>query len=368
MYARGKSFQPGSRVILHALSSHQHFNDQRGTVVRHFSLDHVLGRFLVYEVRLSDGQLVQALNSNLRTVEDDGSEEDSEEDGHESESARKGLCEELFQVLDQTGKGFLRSAELYPLAVSCGFEQGRQQWEGEYQALCKLCGASEMGFGQEQLTSMISMEALPSFCPTADLPDLISTIREHIEKSGNEEAAVPRSKEEKLRMRHEAVQERRMNAELIFNFLDVDGDELLNGLEMERFAILVGFVGDWQVEYEVMCEHNGINPDHGAKLDDFYRLVSDRTSHAYCSRQELRSLVKQIRERRDSITRHQAAILIQSRMRGSLVRKQLQFPQDSQDAMDEEPITIVPLEQEVPEPPPAPPDTDTESDSEDNGT
>lgn len=50
---------------------------------------------------------------------------------------------------------------------------------------------------------------------------------------------------------HQESQDRRDAVAFLFGTLDADGDERLNLPEMERFASLCGFAGEWATEYEV---------------------------------------------------------------------------------------------------------------------
>ncbi|CAE7192063.1 unnamed protein product [Symbiodinium natans] len=364
-------FRPGSRVILHGLRANALFNNRRGKVLKKLESAHGLA---AYEICLTDGQLVKALDANLDpapvVAEESGSDES---DQAHPDADRAKLEEELFHLLDQSGEGMLRSEALHHLAVACGFQQGLVKWEDEYQALCKLCGTSpDAGFQQMDFVKLLSNEALPTYCATEELAHLVPNIQQLINahKEQKEQAPGPREGR-RFKERSDAVK-------FIFKSMDTDSDGFLSGSEMCRFAELCGFDDEWQVEYEVMCEHMAINKDRGADFDDFYRLVSDRKSHVFCTREELRSIASQIQERRASISEKQAAIRIQALARGNLVRHQLQRQVSTEHAIPaglngrlgrSAPKHVPHAQQkhrgsvEAPDPPPAPPESESEDSS-----
>jgi hypothetical protein len=60
-----------------------------------------------------------------------------------------------------------------------------------------------------------------------------------------------------LRIHHVAThpqesQDRRDAIGFLFHTLDADGDQRLNLPELERFASMCGFSGEWQTEYEAV--------------------------------------------------------------------------------------------------------------------
>ncbi|CAE7644982.1 unnamed protein product [Symbiodinium sp. CCMP2592] len=364
-------FTEGSRVILHGLRANEIFNNRRGKVLKKLALQNSHGPIAAYEVCLTDGQLVKALDANLDLApplaDAEAEEESWSDDGSDhvdlENLERAKLMEELFQLLDQSQEGTLRSQALHHLAVACGFEGGPVKWEEEYQALCKLFGTSPgAGFQQMEFAKLLSNEALPTYCPTDELADLVASTRQHIISRRQEQTT---SKEDEKRLK--AEQYRKDAVKFIFKSLDMDGDGFLNGSEMQRFAELCGFDDEWEVEYEVMCEHMGIAKEHGASLADFHRLVSERKSHAFCTRKDLRNIASQIRDRRESISRKQAAIRIQACTRGSLTRNRLQRQQTVAAVRGPAP-SAVPEEKDrgvidVPEPPPAPPESESEDSS-----
>ena len=59
------------------------------------------------------------------------------------------------------------------------------------------------------------------------------------------------SRQEKVRKTIQESQERRDAVSFVFHTLDADGDQRLNLAELEKFASLCGFSGEWQTEYEV---------------------------------------------------------------------------------------------------------------------
>lgn len=366
-------FTEGSRVILHGLRANEIFNNRRGKVLKKLALQNSHGPIAAYEICLTDGQLVKALDANLdlappladaEAEEESWSDEGSDHVENFENLERAKLMDELFQLLDQSQEGSLRSHALHHLAVACGFEGGALKWEEEYQALCKLFRTSPAaGFQQMEFAKLLSNEALPAYCPTDELAGLVSSTRQHI-LSRRQEQTTPKEDEKRLK----AEQYRKDAVKFIFKSLDMDGDGFLNGSEMQRFAELCGFDDEWEVEYEVMCEHMGIDRNHGASLADFHRLVSERKSHAFCTRKELRNIASQIRDRRESISRKQAAIRIQACTRGSLTRNRLQRQQTVAPAVSPAPSLVLLEEKgrgviDVPEPPPAPPESESEDSS-----
>jgi len=162
-------------------------------------------------------------------------------------------------------------------------------------------------------------------------------------------------KQEKVRKTIQASQERRDAIGFIFHTLDADGDERLNLQEMERFASLCGFAGEWATEYEVMCEVLKINTARGVDFLQFDRLVTDEKSHAYCSDEEIREMVLYLKSERQEIASSLAAIRIQAGARGFLTRSQVRRSMAEMETGDAEVSQFtVPEAMMLPEPPSAP--------------
>lgn len=310
-----------------------------------------------YQVRLSGGLRVQVLASNLSAAEvpyGDGSAADStdstdtSDEEETSETRRRSLVTDFFALLDPAGKKMLRGPEMYHLAKACGFQDGREEWDDEYEALCKLCHVSD-GFCLEDFEKLLSDQDLPTFCATSEIPwlmeqsaksllpaarnSLTSTSTEVKRKSrrrSSTKSSTKRgsrgrarfSRQEKVRKTIQESQDRRDAIGFLFHTLDADGDQRLNLPELERFASMCGFSGEWQTEYEVMCEVLKIPNSKGVDFLQFNRLVSDEKSNAYCSDEELQQMVMYLKSERREIASRLAAIRIQAGARGFLTRSQ----------------------------------------------
>lgn len=342
----------GDAVVVQGLPACQGFNGRRGRV------EQASGE--TYQVRLSGGLRVQVLASNLSAAEvvnGDGSAPDgtdstdsTDTSGEEetSETRRRSLVTDFFALLDPAGKKMLRGPEMYHLAKACGFQDGREEWDDEYEALCKLCHVSD-GFCLEDFEKLLSDQDLPTFCATSEIPwlmeqsaksllpaarnSLTSTSTEVKRKSrrrSSTKSSTKRgsrgrarfSRQEKVRKTIQESQDRRDAIGFLFHTLDADGDQRLNLPELERFASMCGFSGEWQTEYEVMCEVLKIPSSKGVDFLQFNRLVSDEKSNAYCSDEELQQMVMYLKSERREIASRLAAIRIQAGARGFLTRSQ----------------------------------------------
>ncbi|CAL1152049.1 unnamed protein product [Cladocopium goreaui] len=339
----------GDAVVVQGLPACQGFNGRRGRV------EQASGE--TYQVRLSGGLRVQVLASNLSAAEvpyGDGSAADStdstdtSDEEETSETRRRSLVTDFFALLDPAGKKMLRGPEMYHLAKACGFQDGREEWDDEYEALCKLCHVSD-GFCLEDFEKLLSDQDLPTFCATSEIPwlmeqsaksllpaarnSLTSTSTEVKRKSrrrSSTKSSTKRgsrgrarfSRQEKVRKTIQESQDRRDAIGFLFHTLDADGDQRLNLPELERFASMCGFSGEWQTEYEVMCEVLKIPSSKGVDFLQFNRLVSDEKSNAYCSDEELQQMVMYLKSERREIASRLAAIRIQAGARGFLTRSQ----------------------------------------------
>lgn len=310
-----------------------------------------------YQVRLSGGLRVQVLASNLSAAEvpyGDGSAPDStdstdtSDEEETSETRRRSLVTDFFALLDPAGKKMLRGPEMYHLAKACGFQDGREEWDDEYEALCKLCHVSD-GFCFEDFEKLLSDQDLPTFCATSEIPwlmeqsakSLLPAARNSLTSTSTEVKRTSRrrsstksstkrgsrgrarfSRQEKVRKTIQESQDRRDAIGFLFHTLDADGDQRLNLPELERFASMCGFSGEWQTEYEVMCEVLKIPSSKGVDFLQFNRLVSDEKSNAYCSDEELQQMVMYLKSERREIASRLAAIRIQAGARGFLTRSQ----------------------------------------------
>eukprot|EP00434_Breviolum_minutum_P005281 symbB.v1.2.004656.t1/scaffold268.1/size246746/7 len=291
---------PGDAVVLHGLPSFQGFNGRRGRVEQLVAGD-------TYHVRLSGGLRVQVLSSNLDPIEvpeiSSESESSEEEDADPVEGRRSRLVKDFFTLLDPDNKQLLRAGQTYHLAKACGFQESREEWDEEYEALCKLCDVSD-GFSAKDFERLLSDQALPTYCSTSELPSLMeqashswaaarlssslpnsrrgsletvasAKVKRRSGRSSRSSRSSTKStsgkrgsfkgrtrlslKQEKVRKTIQeplvfvrvASQERRDAIGFIFHTLDADDDERLNLQEMERFACLCGFAGEWADEYEV---------------------------------------------------------------------------------------------------------------------
>lgn len=310
---------------------------------------------------------MQVLAMNLSSVAEDAISEASEsassvdEETYKTAHRRELLARDFFELLDPSGRNVLRASELYHFAYACGFEEGRDLWHSEYKALCQLCNVTD-GFYWQDFLELLSNEALPTKCGTSELPSLMERAAQSQLLSRTDASKVPEKEKqgkrlsglsrgsmrktkrsEKLRRTIQESQARREAVVRLFYALDADGDGRLKLAEMERFAALCDFSGDWQVEYEVMCEVLKIDAERGADLPDFERLVSNEKSHAYCTDQELQEMVAEMTSRHDQIISNQAAIRIQANTRGFLARQRTALRQVDEIEETEE--------DELPEPP-----------------
>eukprot|EP00435_Cladocopium_sp_Y103_P050688 s1099_g15.t1 len=307
-----------------------------------------------------------------------------------SETRRRSLVTDFFALLDPAGKKILRGPEMYHLAKACGFQDGREEWDDEYEALCKLCHVSD-GFCFEDFEKLLSDQDLPTFCATSEIPWLMEQSAKSllvpsaprnsltsIETSGTEVKRKSRrrsstksstkrgsrgrarfSRQEKVRKTIQESQDRRDAIGFLFHTLDADGDQRLNLPELERFASMCGFSGEWQTEYEVMCEVLKIPSSKGVDFLQFNRLVSDEKSNAYCSDEELQQMVMYLKSERREIASQLAAIRIQAGARGFLTRSQarrsaLEVPSLPSTGRDDDDDSLEESPEGLPEPPSAP--------------
>jgi len=387
---------PGDAVVLHGLPSFQGFNGRRGRVEQLVAGD-------TYHVRLSGGLRVQVLSSHLDPIEvpeiSSESESSEEEDADPVEGRRSRLVKDFFTLLDPDNKQLLRAGQTYHLAKACGFQESREEWDEEYEALCKLCDVSD-GFSAKDFERLLSDQALPTYCSTSELPSLMeqashswaaarlssslpnsrrgsletvasAKVKRRSGRSSRSSRSSTKStsgkrgsfkgrtrlslKQEKVRKTIQASQERRDAIGFIFHTLDADDDERLNLQEMERFACLCGFAGEWADEYEVMCEVLKINTARGVDFLQFDRLVADEKSHAYCSDEEIREMVLYLKSERQEIASSLAAIRIQAGARGFLTRSQVRRSMAEMETGDADRSHFtVPQAVILPEPPAAP--------------
>lgn len=335
----------GDAVVVQGLPACQGFNGRRGRV------EQASGE--TYQVRLSGGLRVQVLASNLCPAEAQGDQladtSDTSDEDETSETRRSSLLRDFFALLDPAGKQILRGPEIYHLAKACGFQDGREEWDDEYEALCKLCHVSD-GFCLEDFEKLLSDEDLPTFCATSEIPWLMEQsakslllparnrltseasieVKRKSRRRSSTKSSTKRwsrgrarfSRQEKVRKTIQDSQDRRDAIGFLFHTLDADGDQRLNLPELERFAAMCGFSGEWQTEYEVMCEVLKIPSSKGVDFLQFNRLVSDEKSNAYCSDEELQHMVIYLKSERREIASQLAAIRIQAGARGFLTRSQ----------------------------------------------
>jgi hypothetical protein len=113
---------------------------------------------------------------------------------------------------------------------------------------------------------------------------------EESDDSEEDESASPATSSKAGASRQDLVRE-------LYDMLDVDDSGKLAAREFLVFASLCGFEGtaeEWAQEYKALCNFRGWDTEAGATLDEFEKLVSDKSFTAFCEDEELLEMIAEL--------------------------------------------------------------------------
>ena len=192
-------------------------------------------------------------------------------------------------MLDKNGKGFLTAADMRPFGEQTGFNGSLQEWQEEFQLLCRERGSSQ-GLPLDGFVSMVNDPSDEGcYCENSELRNLLS--RWQTAQTTLSKASSPVRPAEPMPT---PGQDSRLELiKAVFNALDTGGNGLLTVADMRPFADQTGFNGsdqDWQQEFEQLCGEHGSR--EGIAVDGFAALVNDSSDEGcYCTDEELGKLL-----------------------------------------------------------------------------
>eukprot|EP00931_Biecheleriopsis_adriatica_P060565 TRINITY_DN36389_c0_g1_i1.p1 TRINITY_DN36389_c0_g1~~TRINITY_DN36389_c0_g1_i1.p1 ORF type:complete len:1551 (+),score=442.46 TRINITY_DN36389_c0_g1_i1:72-4655(+) len=206
-----------------------------------------------------------------------------------SKMNRPQLIEALFETLDAEGRGSLGSSDLRRYAELVFFEGDDQSWSEEFAGMCAEFGWNEAEGCPRKDFDQIVGEA--SETSDEELRNAVDQLRQDV-KSRKEADASDRRPSVTTMDREKLI-------EALFRMLDTNQDGALSADELEVYAKLIGFEGDWEQEFSELSDQFGWGAVEGLTRDQFTAFVGEDDD---MSDEELRDLLRRSPARRDSNT------------------------------------------------------------------
>lgn len=203
----------------------------------------------------------------------------------------------IFDLCDEDRDGKLNSQELLTFAGKTGFEGTMEEWEIEYQILCKTVGADPpVGLGLSAFDeSVTNSEVGGSYCTDEELVTVHKVLAKDAQnhaKTGLPEGIFESAFDQPASPENSA---RPMLIRRVFALLDVDADGRLKEADMLKFALLTGFNGtseDWKEEYDLLSKIHLFDGNNGVDVRTYETILNDRSAGgSFCTDDELRMLI-----------------------------------------------------------------------------
>jgi len=180
--------------------------------------------------------------------------------------SRQELIMALFRALSGGGRRLLHDQQVRRYAEVCGFNGGDAEWAREFRAVCLNYGWSASGaIDTRQFAKLVNDEEGVGYRSDTELHNMLI-----------------------------ALKYRPKLALVVFRLFADPECQRLGVCELQHFARRCGFDGDdesWLEEYLALASAYGFDPDAGADITCFLRMIGDAQGSAFRTDAELHALL-----------------------------------------------------------------------------